>query len=450
MDHKPDREHADRAFVKEDVQSLYRSKRTTPEDAVRRFVRSGAVCASDIALAHSARFYEAVARAIERGELEDVTQHTLLDTAAFPFYREQFAGRYRGVSWFSQSAARKAVNSGFADVMPGYYRDMPMLFRDWVRPEVMAAVVSPMDRHGYFSTGCDGSVSAALLASAKTVLLEVNRYMPRVLTAPQIHISQVSALWENDAPLLSLPPAEIDDVSARIGAFIAEEVSDGATLQLGIGAIPDAVGMALKDKRHLGIHTEMLTDSMIELIECGAVDNSAKPIHTGKTVAAFALGSQRMYDYLDDNPMVEMLPVDYVNDPSIIARHPNFVSINGALEVDFFGQVCAESVGTRHISGTGGQTDYVRGALQSKGGKSFIAFSSTAMNGTVSRIHASLTPGAVVSTSKNDVDHIVTEYGVARLRGRTLSQRTKALIAIAHPKFRDELTFQAKKQNMII
>ena len=255
---------------------------------------------------------------------------------------------------------------------------------------------------------------------------------------------------ENNQPLICLPPTKIDDISAKIGGYIAEEIPDGATLQLGIGAIPDAVGNALQGKHNLGIHTEMFTDSMMTLIECGAVDNTRKPIHTGKTVAAFAFGSQRMYDFIDDNPMMEMLPVDYVNDPAVIAQHPNFISINAALEVDFYGQVCAESIGYRHISGTGGQSDYVRGAVQSKGGKSFIAFASTAKDDTISRIMPVLSSGAQVSTSKNDVDHVVTEYGIAKLRGRTLSQRTKALIAIAHPKFRDMLTFEAKKENIII
>ena len=434
----------------DNLQILYKEKKMTPEEAVKRFLHSGDVCAADIGLAHSSRFYEAVGQAIGRGELENITQHTLLDTSAFPFYRPEFAGKYHGVSWFSQGPARKAVNAGHGDVMPSYYRDIPGLFRDYVKPRVVTAVVSPMDKHGYFSTGCDGSISAAILSTAEVILLEVNQHMPRALSAPQIHISQVAALWERNEPLLCLPAAKIDETSAKIGGFIAEEIPNGATLQLGIGAVPDAVGMALKDKKHLGIHTEMFTDSMVMLLECGAADNSCKPIHTGKTVAAFAFGSQRMYDFIDDNPMMEMLPVDYVNDPSVICKHPNFISINAALEVDFYGQVCAESIGTKHVSGTGGQSDYVRGAIQSEGGKSFIAFPSTGKDGTVSRIMPTLTPGAQVSTSKNDVDHIVTEYGIAKLRGKTLSQRTKALIAIAHPKFRDELTFAAKKQNIII
>ena len=273
--------------------------------------------------------------------------------------------------------------------------------------------------------------------------------MPRSLSAPVIHLSQVTALCECDYPLPVSAPPVVDEVSALIGGAIADEVPDGATLQLGIGAVPDAVGMALKDKHDLGIHTELLTDSMIELIECGAITNARKPIHRGKSVATFAFGSKRIYDYIDDNPAVELLPVDYVNDPKVIARHPDFISVNAAVEVDFFGQVCAESLGSRHLSGTGGQVDYVRGAVESDGGKSFIAFPSTARGGEVSRIRPTLTPGSIVTTSKNDVDYIVTEYGIAHLRGRTLSQRTRALIAIAHPKFRDELTFEAKKAGIL-
>ncbi|MEG2422003.1 MAG: acetyl-CoA hydrolase/transferase C-terminal domain-containing protein, partial [Oscillospiraceae bacterium] len=237
-----------------------------------------------------------------------------------------------------------------------------------------------------------------------------------------------------------------DEVSSKIGSIIAERICDGATIQLGIGSIPNAVGLALLEKHHLGIHTEMFTDSMVQLMKSGAVDNSKKPIHRGRSVTTFAMGNAEMYEYLHDNPAIEMLPVDHVNDPAVISQHPNFVSINAALEVDFYGQVCAESLGSRHISGTGGQVDYVRGATQSQGGMSFIAFPSTAKNGTVSKIAPTLTPGAIVTTGKNDVDHVVTEYGIAKLRGQPLSQRVKNLIAIAHPDFRDELTFAAKKQ----
>jgi len=426
----------------------YRSKLTAPEQIAAQ-IQPGWTCCSDIALSIPNRIYSALADRVRRDGLTGVTMHTLLDTRLLPCYDEQLKGMLTGVSWFSGAGARSAVNGGYADVMPCYYRDISGLLTDHVEIDAYCAVVSPMDKHGYFST-CNGSASSAMLRKAGRIYLEVNENMPRALSSPMIHISQVTALCENHTELPVLPSPKLDEISTTIGNLIAAEIPDGATLQLGIGAIPDAVGMALKSKRNLGIHTEMLTDSMVELLECGAVNNSRKPIHTGRTVATFALGSRRMYDYIDDNPSIEMLPVEYVNNPEIIAQHPCMMSINAALEVDFFGQVCAESVGTRHVSGTGGQADYVRGAIQSKGGKSFIAFPSTAKNDTISKIRPFLTPGAIVTTSKNDVDHIVTEYGIAKLRGRTLSQRTRALIAVAHPKFREELTFAAKKQNIII
>lgn len=250
-----------------------------------------------------------------------------------------------------------------------------------------------------------------------------------------------------DLPII--PPSVIDEKSEKIGQLIADLVPDEATIQLGIGSVPDAVGLALKDKKNLGIHTELMTDVMVELIESGAVTNTKKPIYRGKTVATLAFGSQRLYDFIDDNRSFVLLPVDYVNSPITIAKHDNFISINAAIEVDFFGQVCAESLGPVHVSGSGGQADYVRGAVKSKGGKSFIAMPSTAAGGKISRIRPSLSPGAIVTTSKNDVDYIVTEYGAVRLRGKNLRERTKALISIAHPDFREELMDEAKKRNIL-
>ncbi len=307
-----------------------------------------------------------------------------------------------------------------------------------------------MDSHGYFSLALNGSYAEAMIDKAKRVFVEVNEQQPRCLTGAQLHVSQVDAIVEYNHELPVLPPVVIDEVSQTIGNIIAEQIPDGACIQLGIGAIPDATGMALKSKHDLGIHTEMFTDSMVELLECGAVNNSKKQIHRGKTVTTFAYGSKRIYDFVDDNPTMVILPVDYVNDPNVICKNDNMISINAAIEVDFFGQVCAESVGTKHMSGSGGQIDFVRGACQSKGGKSFIAFSSTAKGGTISKIKPTLTPGAICTTSKNDVDYIVTEYGIAHLRGRSLGERTRQLIAIAHPDFRDELTFEAKKRGILI
>ena len=429
---------------------LYRSKLTTA-DALALRVESGWTLGMDAALSQTPAIMSALAKRAGGDELRDVKIQTLLDVYPYEFYADNvLSGKLNGVSWFSSAGARKAVNGGYADFIPAYYRDVPGLIRSFYEYDAFCVSVSPMDKHGYFSLSTTSSYSQAMLSKAKRVFVEVNKYQPRAVCGMQIHISQVDAIVEHDAPLPELPPVKLDEVSLTIGNLIAEQIPDGACIQLGIGAIPDATGMALKTKHDLGIHTEMFTDSMVELIACGAVNNSKKQIHPGKSVTTFAYGSKRIYDYIDDNPAIEILPVDYVNDPNVICQNDNVISINAALEVDLWGQVCAESVGTKHMSGSGGQIDYVRGACQSKGGKSFIAFSSTAKNGTISKIKPILTPGAVCTTSKNDVDCIVTEYGIARLRGRSLSERAKQLIAIAHPDFRDELTFEARKRGIMI
>ena len=429
---------------------LYHSKLTTAAELASR-VESGWTLGMDAALAQTPAIMSALAERAGRDELSGVKVQTLLDVYPFEFYADNvLSGKLNGVSWFSSGGARKAVNGGYADFIPSYYRDIPGLIRSFYEYDAFCVSVSPMDKHGYFSLAATSSYSQAMLSKAKRVFVEVNKYQPRAVCGMQIHVSQVDAIVEHDAPLPELPPVKLDEVSVTIGNLIAEQIPDGACIQLGIGAIPDATGMALKAKHDLGIHTEMFTDSMVELIACGAVNNSKKQIHRGKTVTTFAFGSQRIYDYINDNPCFEILPVDYVNDPNVICQNNNMISINAALEVDLFGQVCAESVGTKHMSGSGGQIDYVRGACQSKGGKSFIAFSSTAKGGTISKIKSILTPGAIVTTSKNDVDYIVTEYGIAHLRGESLGSRARQLISIAHPDFRDELTFEAKKRGILV
>ena len=433
-----------------DYQKMYQEKLTTP-DKIARQVQSGWLLGMDTATSQTPAIMTAIAEYIRSSDITGVKVQALLDAYPFEFYTDPtLAGKMTGYSWFSSSAARKAVNAGYADIIPAYYRDFPTRIRTEYDYDAVCVEVAPMDRHGYFSLALNGSYIDAMLDKTKRIFLEVNDRQPRGLCGSLIHISQVDAIVEYNHDLPVLPPVQLDDVSKTIGGLIADLIPDGACLQLGIGAIPDATGMALKSKHDLGIHTEMFTDSMVELIECGAVNNSKKQIHRGKTVTTFAFGSQRIYDFINDNPSVEILPVDYVNDPNVICQNDNMISINAAVEVDLFGQVCAESVGTKHMSGSGGQIDYVRGACQSRGGKSFIAFTSTAKGGTISKIKPILTPGAVVTTSKNDVDYIVTEYGVAHLRGRSLGERARQLIAIAHPDFRDELTFEAKKRGMMI
>lgn len=432
------------------VQELLITKTKTPEE-IADFIKPGMVIMSDIAVGAPKALLEAITKHVLEHKIENITLNGMIDVYEHAAFSDENASDYiHYVSWFTGGYARKRINQGKADIMSGYYRDLPSFVTDYLPADVFVAAVSPMDKHGYFSFGVNGSLSEALLKKAKHIFLEVNENMPRCVHGPLIHISQVEAITNNTMELPTLPPSALDENSITIGNLIADMIPNGATIQLGIGGIPDAVGAALKDKKHLGIHTEMFTSSMVDLLKCGAVDNTLKPIHTGRTITTFAYGSKAIYDYIDDNPSIEVLPANYVNDPAVISQHPNFMSVNAAVEVDFYGQVCAESVGTRHLSGTGGQVDYVRGATSSKGGKSFIAFESTAKGGTVSKIKPILTPGAIVTTSKNDVDYIVTEYGVAKLRGQSLSERTKRLIAIAHPKFREELTYEAKKMNIMI
>lgn len=430
-------------------QELYSTKKKSAAEAVRE-IRDGQLVFSDITVSQPRELYRALGEYVKETGFRNIVEQNVLDVYPMPCYLPETREMIKGVSWFMGGGAKKNIAQGYGDIVPAYYRDFAPLMTENYPIDVFMAAVSPMDKHGYFTLGTVGSVSTELIEKASCILLEVNPNIPRAVNGALVHISQVTALCEAEYELPVLPPSRTDPVSQKIGELIAEEIPDGATLQLGIGAIPDAVGSCLKEKHHLGLHTEMLTDSMIGLLECGAADNSRKPLNRGFTVAAFAFGSKRIYDYIDDNPSVRMFPVNYVNDPAVIAQHPGFVSVNAAVEVDFFGQVCAESIGRTPISGTGGQADYVRGAVMSKGGKSFIAFPSTANHGKASRIVSALSTGAQVTTSKNDVDSIVTEYGIARLRGQSLSKRTRELIRIAHPDFRDKLLFEAKQALILV
>lgn len=432
-------------------EKIYQEKKKSAAE-VAALIPDASEIYSDIFLAQPKTIYEAINNRCLADTMRSCKITTYLDLYPLVCYTEpiRFAKNLQGISVFCSALTRKSVGQGLADYLPNTYWDQPALIREYKNVDVFVISVSPMDSHGYFSLGVTGSDSAEYLKKAKMVLVEVNQQMPYCSEAPRIHVSDVTALCEADYALPVLPPAKLDDVSITIGNLIAEHIPDGACLQLGIGSIPDAVGMALKSKRHLGIHTEMLTDSMIELIECGAVDNSCKQVYQGKTLATFAYGSKRMYDYIDHNPSVAILPVDYVNNPYVVSQNNNFVSVNAALEVDLSGQVCAESIGNKMFSGSGGQLDYVRGAMMSRGGMSFIAFPSTAKGGTISKIKPFLTPGAGVTTGRNEVDMIVTEYGIAKLRGRTFGERAKALISIAHPNFREKLTFEAQKMGLMM
>ena len=431
-------------------QEMYQAKRKSPEE-VAMYVKSGDVCACPTGLEEPTAICEAVAARAMRGELTGVVHHATLSVKGGPFMKPELKGKYDYVSWFTGGPGRKGIQEGIHTYIPNNYSTIPGLWRD-VQPrlDVFYAEVSPMDKHGYFSCPMAGAEVVAMREKASIILLDVNDQMPRVMGDCLIHISQVTALCESSRPLLVLNNPPLSDDDKKIGQMIADEVCDGATLQLGIGGIPNAVGVLLKDKKDLGLHTEMFTDSMVDLLECGAVTNMKKPIHVGKTVATLAWGSKKMYDFMDDNPAFEMYPVSYINNPAVIAQHDNFVSVNSCIEVDLFGQVCSESIGTKHYSGSGGQLDFVRGANMSKGGKGFIAMLSTTKGGTISKIKPILTPGSIVTTPRNEVDFLVTENGIVRLKGQTASQRAKMIISLAAPQFREELEFEAKKMNLII
>ena len=431
-------------------QEMYQAKRKSPEE-VAMYVKSGDVCACPTGLEEPTAICEAVAARAMRGELTGVVHHATLSVKGGPFMKPELKGKYDYVSWFTGGPGRKGIQEGIHTYIPNNYSTIPGLWRD-VQPrlDVFYAEVSPMDKHGYFSCPMAGAEVVAMREKASIILLDVNDQMPRVMGDCLIHISQVTALCESSRPLLVLNNPPLSDDDKKIGQMIADEVCDGATLQLGIGGIPNAVGVLLKDKKDLGLHTEMFTDSMVDLLECGAVTNMKKPIHVGKTVATLAWGSKKMYDFMDDNPAFEMYPVSYIKNPAVIAQHDNFVSVNSCVEVDLFGQVCSESIGTKHYSGSGGQLDFVRGANMSKGGKGFIAMLSTTKGGTISKIKPILTPGSIVTTPRNEVDFLVTENGIVRLKGQTASQRAKMIISLAAPQFREELEYEAKKMNLII
>lgn len=391
--------------------------------------------------------YALVARA---PELRNVEIIHMLTAGEDPTTAPELAASFRHNALFIGHNTRRAVNEGRADFTPIFLGEIPKLFRQGILPLDVAMIqVSPPDRHGFCSLGVEVGCTLPAARTAKIVIAEVNARMPRTLGDSFIHISRLTALVESDRPLLELPQGETNSVAQAIGQHVAELIPDGATLQLGIGAIPDAVLSNLHGKRHLGIHTELFSDGVIDLVEAGVIDGEMKTIHQGKVVAGFILGSQRCFDWAHNNAMVEMHPTDYVNDPFVIAQHKHMVAVNSALQVDLTGQVCADSIGTRLYSGVGGQVDFIRGASRSEGGIPIIAISSTARDGAISRIVPTLDVGAGVVTSRYDVHFVVTEYGVADLYGHTLAQRARALINIAHPAFRDQLTEAAKKLHYI-
>lgn len=427
-----------------DWKETYKDKVTSAETAIKAIKDGDFVIFSETA---GIPLHVAKTLAEHREDYNDVKIYHMLALGDGDYMKPECYGHFRHITNFAGANSRQAIVDGAAEFFPCFFHEVPKLLGETFPVDVAVVTVTPPDSEGYCSFGvsCDYARPAAM--KAKVVIAEMNDQLPRTCGLEnRIHASQITYMVPCSYRTPEIPRPNITDVEKNIGRNCASLIKDGATLQLGIGAIPDAVAMFLKDKKDLGIHTEMFSDSVVDLVEDGVVNCAKKTLHPGKLIATFLMGTQKLYDFVDNNPMVELYPVDYVNDPWVIGKNDNMVAINSCLSVDFAGQVASETIGLKQYSGTGGQVDYVRGASLSKGGISIMAMPSTAGHGKISRIVPMLDQGAAVTTSRNEVDYVVTEYGVAKLKGRTLQQRAKNLVEIAHPDFREELNEELKKR----
>lgn len=429
-------------------QPVYQSKLVLAEEAVR-LVKSG----DRVVFSHACGESPALSAALvaRAPELKNVEIVHLVPMEKAAYCAEEMKNSFTHNSLFAGSTTRGPINAGRADFTPCFFHEVPRLFRHGYLPVDVAMIqVSPPDEHGFCSFGVSVDYTKPAASCAKAVIAAVNPNMPRTLGDSFIHVNEITHLVETSDKLIELPRPKITAVEEAIGEHVASLVEDGSTLQIGIGAIPEAVLLFLKEKKDLGIHTEMFSDGVVELVEAGVITNKAKNYHPGKMLCNFLMGTRKLYDFVDNNPMVEMHPVDYTNDPLIISRNDQMISINSALQVDLTGQVCADTIGYKQYSGVGGQVDFVRGSSRSQGGKAIIALPSTASGGRISRLAVRLDEGAVATTSRNDVHFVVTEYGAVNLRGKTLRERAKALISVAHPDYRAELRKEAARCRNIV
>ncbi len=423
----------------------YLERRVTAAEAVK-VVKSGDL----VYVQANTGTPEQLVRALvdRRAGLERVrVAHILAVGTELPYVAPGMEKHFRHVAFFCGASSRQAVNDGRAEFIPVFLSEISALFGKELPVDVALIHVTPPDEHGFCSYGVGVDVTKAAAEAAKVVIAQVNKYMPRSLGDSFIHVNEIDFIVEADDPLPELRPEPSTDVYRGIAGHISGLIPDGATMQLGIGAIPDAVLPLLHEKNDLGVHTEMFSDGVMELLESGNITNAKKTLHRGKVVSSFFMGTRKLYTYVDDNPVFELHPSSYTNDPFIIAQNEKLVAVNSAIEVDLTGQVCADSMGHEIYSGIGGQVDFIRGAARSKGGRPIIALPSTARSGKVSRIVTALKPGAGVVTSRGDVHFVVTEHGVASLHGRSIPERARALIAIADPAFRPELTAFAKARH---
>ncbi|EXI81670.1 MAG: Succinyl-CoA:coenzyme A transferase [Candidatus Accumulibacter appositus] len=428
-------------------QRIYQSKKMTAADAMG-LVENGDLISVPTGVGEPPTLLTALSE--QRQRFHGVTVAQILPLRKYAYLDRETVDNVRHLAFFYGGASRPGGQEGWIDYLPSYFSEMPSLIRNrQIRVDVVFTMASPMDEHGYFSISLATDYTMAAISAARVVILEVNPNVPFTNGNCHVHVSQIAGLIESEDPVLEVGLPQIGKVQEAIGEYVTDIIEDGSTLQIGYGAIPDAVVMQLVNKHDLGIHTEMIGDGILKLLECGAVTNRKKSYLPGKMVATFALGSKQLYKFMHRNPMLEMHPVDYTNDPFLAARNDKLVTINATLQVDLIGQCCSESFGPQSYSGTGGQVDFVRAANRSRDGKSFIVLPATAKGDSISRIVPTLTPGAHVTTSKNDVNYVVTEYGLAQLRGKSAKQRAQALIGIAHPDFRGELSEAARKLNLL-
>lgn len=412
----------------------YQSKLTTAEEAVK-LIKSGDRVIIGHAVGEPSYIVEAMVA--NAAAYENVEIVHMVAMGKCEYCKPEYEKNFRHNALFAGGGTRKAIEEGRADFTPIYFSQIPSLIESW-KPEVALVTVTPPDEDGYCSLGISVDYTYAAAKSAKTVIAQVNNCMPYTYGNSKIHVDDITCFVEHDAPIIELPEPPIGDIEREIGRHCASLINDGDCLQLGIGAIPDAVLSFLHEKKDLGIHSEMFSTGVVQLAKEGVINNSKKTLHPGKFVANFLMGTQTLYDFADHNPDVEMYPADYVNDPYVVGQNDNLVSINSCVEVDLMGQVVSTCIGPKQISGVGGQVDFVRGSQLSKGGRSILAMPST-VKGKASKIVPLIAEGAAVTTSRYDVQYIVTEYGIADLKGQTLKERARRLIKIAHPDFRPEL-----------
>ncbi len=429
---------------------LYRTKLTTARKAIRS-LRNGATIVHGMAVAEPPALLAAIADRAREGTLKDINIHSLSPQvhAAKTVLDVELADCIQAYSWFASGGDRRFIKVGLHYYVPNYFHQVPRLMCENLKIDLAVTTVSPMDRAGYFSFGTANDFISTVARHSKKLIVEVNENMPRVFGDSLLHISEVDAIVENHVPLLEGPIEKPKPEDDRIGQTIAEMIPNGATLQLGTGNIPNAVTRYLSNHRNLGIHTELFTSGMVDLIEKGIATGNKKTLHPRKHVFTCARGTRATYEFMNDNPSLESYPVSYTNDPAIVAKNERMISINSILEVDLQGQCNAEFLRESQFGGTGGQLDYVRGAFNSRGGKSILAFYASANNGNISRVVPRLKQGTMVTTPRMDVHYMVTEFGVVNLKGKSTCERALAIISLAHPKFRDDLLREAEEMYLL-